>query len=350
MMKKQTWVYMTLGVIIISALIMAGLFFTPSNAQAPRSGAGPATILLEQENRIIDIAKRVAPTVVTILVADAQGELSASGSGIIVSRDGMILTNNHLVGGETNIKARLATGKELTARNLGGDPTIDLAILRVDANNLPVAPLGSSDDLQVGQVAIAIGNPYGFEGTVTVGVVSALGRSIPGGGAALTNLIQTDAEIYPGNSGGPLVNSQGRVIGINTVVAGSRVGVLGFAIPIDTARDIMQEVVRVGRVVVPWIGISYGEITKEISQVFNLPANEGIIVSEVEPGSPAASAGLKRGDIITVINGNRITAAGDLQKILREKNVGDSMNFSVVSDSGTRKVTVVLKERPAGAG
>ena len=197
---------------------------------------------------------------------------------------------------------------------MGGDPIVDLAVIKVDAQNLPVAKFGDSDNLQVGQTAIAIGNPYGFDRTVTVGVVSALRRNIPGGGSALSDLIQTDAQIYPGNSGGPLVDSRGYVIGINTAVVGSRSGGLGFAIPINTARHVMSEVVKIGHVVVPWIGISYGDITDQIAKVFNLPTKEGIIIAQVENNSPASLAGLQKGDIIVEADGQKIADGGDLQK------------------------------------
>lgn len=349
-MNKRLWTYAAVGAVVLVMIVVASLIWRPTDAQPPtqppRSGAGPATVLLAEESRIVDIVKQVSPAVVTVLVSDGRGNQRGSGSGVIVGRDGMILTNNHVISGGSNIRVRLASGREVQARNLGGDPGIDLAILDIDATNLPVAPLGDSDRLQVGQVAIAMGSPYGFERTVTVGVVSALGRSIPGGGAALTNLIQTDAEIYPGNSGGPLVDSSGRVIGINTVVVGGQTGVLGFAIPINTAEDIMEDVVRTGRVIVPWIGISYGEITPQIAQVFGLPMDEGIIVSSVEPNSPAAQAGLAEGDIIVGVNGENADDAAVLQRALREKDVGDRLSLRVMRDSQSRTVTITLRERP----
>lgn len=352
-MTKRLWTYAAVGTVVAVMIVIASIIWGPTNAQGPatpappRTGAGPATVLLSEEARIVDIVRRVSPAVVTVQITDARGRQRSSGSGVIVGRDGMILTNNHVVSGGSNIGVRLASGRELQARNLGGDPSIDLAVLDVDATNLPVAELGDSDRLQVGQIAIAMGSPYGFESTVTVGVVSALGRSIPGGGAALTNLIQTDAEIYPGNSGGPLVDSNGRVIGINTAVVGGQTGVLGFAIPISTAEDIMEDVVRTGRVIVPWIGISYGEITPQMAQVFGLPVNEGIMVANVEPGSPAAQAGLQQGDIILEVNGSAATDAGVLQSALREKEVGERITLRVMRDGQGRTITVTLRERPA---
>ncbi len=343
--SRRTW-NAALAVALFICAIALVFIWGPSAAQPVPPGSGPAAYLLPEEQRLIDIVKRVAPTVVGVAVVDAKGNRAGAGSGIIVSPTGDILTNNHVVRGASKISVSLADGREMEARSLGGDPTLDLAVIRIDAADLPVAPLGDSDNLQVGQMAIAVGNPYGFERTVTVGVISALQRNIPGGGAALMDLIQTDAEIYPGNSGGPLIDSQGDVIGINTAVVGGETGVLGFAIPINTARDVMQDVLRVGHVIVPWIGISYGDITKEIAEVFGLPVHEGIIVAKVEEDSPAAIAGIQKGDIIVEVEGTKITDGGDLQKVLRNKDVGDTLNIKVMRKDKTRSFTITLQEMP----
>ncbi|NLN77642.1 MAG: PDZ domain-containing protein [Armatimonadetes bacterium] len=316
--------------------------------KAASPGAGPSGVLLNEELRIIEIVKRISPTVVAVTSYNQADTRQGLGSGIIVSSDGEVLTNNHVVSKGARLKVTLADGRELVAKNLGGDPLIDLAIIKIDANNLPTAPLGDSDDLQVGQTAIAIGNPYGFERTVTVGVISALGRSIPGGGASLSNLIQTDAKIYPGNSGGPLLDSSGDVIGVNAAVVGGDVGVLGFSIPINTARRVMEDVRRYGHVRVPWVGISYGDITPEIAAVFKLPVKEGVIVAEVEKDGPAALAGIRKGDIIVEVDGKKITDGGDLQKILRNKDVGQKMPVTVLRDGKKQNITVTLREMPMG--
>lgn len=330
----------------LSALPGLAQTTTPGSPSLPgQPGAGPGVALLAEEQRIISIVRNISPAVVA--VANMQnGEQEGLGSGVIISSNGLILTNNHVISGADRIVVTLADGTEVTARSLGGDPGIDLAVLRIDRTDLPVAPLGDSDGLQVGQIAIAIGSPYGFERTVTVGVISALGRSIPGGGAALENLIQTDARIYPGNSGGPLLDSSGRVIGINTVVVGGRTGTLGFAIPINTAQDITNDVVRYGRVIVPWIGITYVELTEETARVFDLPANEGLMVSRAVPNGPAARAGIQRGDIITQVEGRQVTASGDLQRVIRGKNVGDTVTMQILRDGRTRQVIVTLQEMP----
>lgn len=329
-----------LFVILLLAVVVG-----PVSAQSG-SGAGPASVLLPEESRIIDIVKKISPAVVAV-TSYTDGKAEGLGSGIIVTPNGDILTNNHVISDANKLTVTLADGRELTAKSLGGDTLLDLAVIKVNANKLPVAPLGDSDALQVGQVAIAIGNPYGFERTVTVGVVSALRRSIPGGDASLSDLIQTDARIYPGNSGGPLVDSGGRVIGVNTVVVGGKAGTLGFAIPINTARQIMADVSRIGRVVSPWIGISYGDITPQIAKVFHLPANEGVIVAQVEKGSPAALAGIQKGDIIVEIEGKKVGDGGDLQKAIRSKGNGQKLNMSVYRDGKKRNAVVTIGERPA---
>jgi serine protease Do len=311
-------------------------------------GRGPAALLLPQEQTLIDIVRRISPAVVAVKTYDRKGDESGVGSGVIVSSDGDILTNNHVITDSSKITVTLADGRDLTAKSLGGDPSIDLAILKIPATNLPVAPIGDSDNLQVGQIAIAIGNPYGFERTVTVGVVSALRRTIPDSDESLSNLIQTDARIFPGNSGGPLLNSGGRVIGINTAVVGGRVGALGFAIPINTARDILDQVHTQGRIVLPWIGVSYGEIDPEVAKQFSLPVKQGVIVAGVEKGGPAALAGIRRGDIIISVEGSKITGSSDLRKAIRTARIGEKVNVVGLREGKQRNFVVTIREKPAG--
>ena len=330
---------------VIAVLLAVVLGQTAALAQAG-TGAGPASFLLGEEQRIVDIVKKISPAVVSVTSYDADGKRQGLASGIIVTSDGDILTNNHVASSGTTLKVTLADGRETQAKNLGGDPMIDLAIIKIPLTGLPVAPLGDSDRLQVGQTAIAIGNPYGFERTVTIGVVSALGRSIPGGGASLNNLIQTDAKIYPGNSGGPLLDSSGQVIGINTAVVGGEVGVLGFAVPINAARRAMEDVRRVGHVQVPWMGIAYGDVTDEIARAFKLPVKQGVMVAEVESGGPSALAGIRKGDIIVEADGKKITDGGSLQKTLQGKKVGDQLRVTVIRDGKRQSITITLQEMP----
>ncbi|MBI2842420.1 MAG: trypsin-like peptidase domain-containing protein [Armatimonadetes bacterium] len=343
---------MRYGAIVLIALAV-GLLFGTSAVQVSTQPSQPAGVgaggaaLLPNEQAVVDIAREVGPTVVSVSMADHGGQ--SIGSGVIVRQDGYILTNNHVVDSMGPIKVTLANGREATAKLLGGDPRVDLAILKIEVGPLKVAPLGDSDLLQVGQLAVAIGNPYGFERTVTVGVISALNRSIPGGGGALTNLIETDARINPGNSGGPLLDSKGRVVGINTALVGGRGGGLGFAVPINTAQAAIRDVLEYGRIIVPWMGISYGDVTAEMASVFDLPVDEGVMIADVVTNSPAATAGLRHGDIIVESDGKKITDGGDLQKQLREKRVGDKMSLVILRDGKRMTVNVTLQEMPRPA-
>ncbi len=347
-MKTETFGKVRSGTVVL-VLFLAGYLSGPSvirtaAVSGPPVGAGGA-VLLTNEQRVIDIARNIGPSVVALAAETSDG--TAIGSGVILRPDGYILTNNHVVEGAKSIKVTLSSGREYSAKALGGDPRVDLAVLKVSATNLPTATLGDSDALQVGQMAIAIGNPYGFERTVTVGVVSALNRSIPGGGSALMNLIQTDAEINPGNSGGPLLDSGGRVIGLNTALVGGGGGQgVGFAVPINTAQTVISDVLAYGRVIVPWIGISYGDVTPGVARVFKLSAARGVIVADVVRSGPAEQAGIRKGDIIVKANGTSIEDGGDLQKQLRDKHVGDSMEVSLIRDGKRVSATVMLKEMP----
>jgi len=328
--------------IVVVALLACGAGSYPQSG----TGAGPTSLLLEQEKRIVDIVKRISPAVVAVKALGDDGGEEAAASGIVVSRDGDIITNRHVIEDAARLLVTLADGRTLAAKLLGSDPGLDLSVLKISANNLPLAPLGDSDSLQVGQIAIAIGNPYGFERTVSVGVISALGRAIPGGGLALTNLIQTDAMIYPGNSGGPLLDSRGTVIGINTAVVAGRAGGVGFAIPINTARAIVDEVKRTGRVTVPWIGITYGDITAAIAQVFGLPVGSGVLVAEVASGSPAQVAGIRRGDIIVEVEGRKVASGGDLQKAIRAKKIGEKIAMTILREGERRRVIATIGTMP----
>jgi serine protease Do len=331
--------------ILVVGLMSASVVTSSGQTPSLRTGAG-AALLLPNEQAVINIARNAGPAVVAIRVK--KDDDTAVASGVIVRPEGYILTNNHVVDEGGTVTVTLADGREVKGTRLGGDPRIDLAVLKVNAGQLPAAPLGDSDALQVGQLAIAIGNPYGFQQTVTVGVVSALNRSIPGGGAALTNLIQTDAQINPGNSGGPLLDSSGRVIGITTALVTSRSGGtgLGFAIPINTAQEVIDNVISYGRVVVPWIGISYGDVSKEAAKVFDLPTDQGVIVANVLSNSPAATARLKKGDVIVRVGNVAIADTGDMQKALRGKRVGDVLNLSIVREGKPINVSVKLREMP----
>src|SRR5215207_9682316 len=309
---------------------------TPATAQLVSDPGG----LTQDEATIIRVAREITPTVVS--VTQPQG----AGSGIIVSRDGVVLTNAHVVGESRTVDVGLADGRTLRGQVVGRDPTIDVAVVRVSAQNLPTAPLGDSDKLEVGQSAIAIGNPLGLERTVTSGVVSAVNRNPRG--ISLDGLIQTDAAISPGNSGGPLVDSRGRVIGINTaVLAGAGASGLGFAVPINLANDVVRQILSTGRITRAYLGISFADVEPELAQQFGLPVKAGIIIGRVEAGSPAASAGLRPQDIIVRANDTSITNGGDLRRLLRTLTPGAPVRLDVVRPTGRTTLTVRLGEAPS---
>ena len=295
--------------------------------------------LAAQEQSVVGVARRVSPTVVSI------SRPGASGSGVIIRNDGVLITNAHVVGNARSVEVRLADGRRATGTVRGRDPSIDIAVVQIPASNIPVAPVGDSDRLEAGQIAIAIGNPLGLERTVTSGVISAVNRSPRG--FELAGLIQTDAAINPGNSGGPLLDSSGRVIGINTVVlSGEGLQGLGFAVPINLATDVVQQVLATGRVTRSYLGVNYGDIEPELARQFRLPVTEGIILLEVARGSPAARAGLRPEDIVTRIDDVDIATGGDLRRVLRSRQPGSTVTLQIVRPSGRSTVTVRLGEAP----
>ena len=298
-----------------------------------------------EEATIIRVARTVTPAVVSVSIPNV-----GSGSGVIIRADGVILTNAHVVGDAQRVEVGLADGRRLVGRVLGRDPRMDIAVVRVQASGLPVATLGNSDQLEVGQTAIAIGNPIGLERTVTTGIVSAVNRSPVG--FELGGLIQTDAAINPGNSGGPLLDSQGRVIGINSAVLRGTTG-LGFAIPINIAQDIANQVLTTGRITRAYLGVVPMDLLPEIVSRFGLPVREGVIVRSVGANTPAARAGFQPGDIITAIDDAPVRSTGELLRILRAHRSGETVRIAIVrlDDQGRvtsrPTLTVRLDEAPA---
>jgi serine protease Do len=281
------------------------------------------------------------------------------GSGVIVREDGVILTNYHVVRDAEVIKITLADGREYPGRYLGGEELYDLAVLKIDTEGeeIPVAPMQESGDLLIGEWVIALGNPFGYllddpHPTVTVGVVSALSRDIrpehEGEVTIYKDMIQTDAAINPGNSGGPLVNALGEVIGINTFIfsrSGGSHGI-GFAIPITTARKVMNEILRYGRVRDVWVGVRIQEIPPVLAESLGLESTEGALIASVDRGSPAAEAGLRRGDVIRWIGGERIRDYEDARRALYGVLVGDDVEFVVERRGRLSRHTLRLVERP----
>jgi Do/DeqQ family serine protease len=268
------------------------------------------------------------------------------GSGVIVDRRGYILTNNHVVEDADQIEVSLSDHRKFSATVVGRDPKTDLAVLRIDATgSLPVAELGDSSRLRIGQWAIAIGSPFGLDRTVTLGIISATGRARMGV-ATYENFIQTDASINPGNSGGPLLNLDGQVIGINTAIVAVGQGI-GFAIPINTAKEIMQQLIDRGRVVRGWLGIVIQDLTDELAQGFGVLSRSGVLVADVMKEGPADAAGLKPGDIIVEFAGQPIREVPDLQQRVASVPPGQAREVAVLRDKRREVVTVRVGEMPS---
>ena len=269
------------------------------------------------------------------------------GSGVIIDEKGYILTNNHVIDDAERLKVTLTDGRVLKGRVAGSDEVTDLAVLKVESDQpLPAAQLGNSDDLKAGQIVLAIGNPFGLTGgpAVTAGIVSSLNRSIQTRNGVL-ELIQTDAAINPGNSGGPLVNTKGEVIAINTANMPYAQGI-GFAVPANTAKSILRELIEKGRVTRPWIGIASMKITPQLARYYGLPASEGALVAKVEPYSPADDAGLRKGDVIEQIDGSKVEDPTQIASRVRGKQVNDRLTLTVNRYGRQLQVPVQVDERP----
>ncbi len=339
----------------------------PAATQATSAGTRGTlaqSVQLEESSAVIAAVERVAPAVVTISARSAtSAAANGEGSGFLFNANGWILTNKHVVEGAQTLSVSLSDTRTFSATVYGTDTLTDLAIIHIGATGLPYARLGSSAGLELGQLAIAIGNPLGsFENTVTTGVVSGLGRQITAGGQgeaateSLSHLIQTDAAINPGNSGGPLVDSGGNVIGITTAVSQGAQGI-GFAIPIDLAKPILQQALAGKPLVRPWIGVFYTPLTLGIAQQQNLPVSNGALISSsdpnrpaVFPNSPAAQAGLRDGDIITAIDGVPLDATHDLSTQIVPHQPGDTVTLTVLRDGSTISVRVTLGVLPPQNG
>lgn len=277
-----------------------------------------------------------------------QRERRSLGSGVIVDKRGYILTNNHVIERADDIEVRLSDKRRFKATVVGKDPKTDLAVIKVDAtNDLPVATLGDSGKIRIAEWVMAIGNPFGLDQTVTVGVVSAVGRSDVGI-TTYEDFIQTDASINPGNSGGPLVNLSGEVIGINTAIVATGQGI-GFAIPINMAREITDRLIAQGKVVRGWLGIGIQELTEELATQFDVKPDDGVLVGNVMKDSPAEKGGLKTGDIIQELNETKITNVRQLQREVAQSAVNAPVKVRVLRDKQPLQLTIVLGEQPSEA-
>ncbi|HEY7434071.1 MAG TPA: Do family serine endopeptidase, partial [Methylomirabilota bacterium] len=370
-------------------LVLAVSVLAPPAAAQPRAPQpGPAApapdsrqLLRALEDAFVSVADRATPSVVNVSVkvkreAGAEGGMSpemeerfreflgpelyerffrrrtprgegqAAGSGVVVDPRGYIVTNNHVVENATEIEVRLSDGRRFKAALVGRDGRTDLAVLKIEnlTGPLPVADLGDSDRLRVGQWAIAIGNPFGLDRTVTMGIISATGRTHVGV-AAYEAFIQTDASINPGNSGGPLLNLDGRVVGINTAIVSSGQGI-GFAIPINLARDIMIQLIARGKVVRGWLGVAIQDLSPELAAGFGVKEDAGVLVADVMKDGPAAAAGLRPGDVIVEFGGSAIKDVPDLQKRVAAVEPGRVAPVTVMREKRTVTLSVKIGEQP----
>jgi serine protease Do len=306
------------------------------------------------ENVLVNAVDKVSKSVVNIAsVRMMQDQLfrvfpvEGVGSGVIIDERGYILTNNHVIDDAERLKVTLPDGRVLRGKVAGMDETTDLAVVKVESDEpLPVAQLGDSAGLKAGQIVIAIGNPFGLTGgpTVTAGIVSSLNRSIQARSGVL-DLVQTDAAINPGNSGGPLINTKGEVVAINTANMPYAQGI-GFAVPVNTAKEILKELVEKGKVSRPWIGIASVKVTAQVARYYGLPAREGALVAGVEPYSPADDAGLRRGDVIEEIDGSRVGDPSQISERVRKKKVNEKLTVTVNRYGRQLQLGVQVDERP----
>ena len=351
-------------------------------------------IARQLESQFVEVAKRVGPAVVSIstevtervqirrhsfgggapfsefdedlfdrFFSDFFGQLPERefkhrglGTGVIVDEEGYILTNEHVVHGADKVTVTLSDGRQLEGHIQGTDVRSDLAVIKIEAKNLPAASLGDSDAVQIGQWAIAVGNPFGWavggtEGTVTVGVISALNRSLRLGRSDrdYSNLLQTDAAINPGNSGGPLLNLAGEVVGVNVAIYSTTGGYqgVGFAIPINTAKGVLGDLIQGKKILYGWLGINVQDVTDELMKHFGLDSKEGIIVARVLPGSPAEKGGLKDGDVVRTIDGQPLQDVRELLKKVARTQVGKKVALGVLRDKRTMTMNVEVAERPS---
>lgn len=320
----------------------------PPSASEFGPGARPAPTANESElfdaysRAVVGAVERVGPAVVKIEV-DHGGARGGSGSGFFFTPDGFLLTNSHVVHGSRRIRVVLPDGFRLPATLIGDDPATDLAVVRAHSTDLPIASLGDSGAVRVGQLVVAIGNPYGFQTSVTAGVVSALGRSLRSqSGRLIEDVIQTDAALNPGNSGGPLVNSRGEVIGVNTAMILPAQGIC-FATSSNTAKFVAQELITRGRMRRAYIGIAGQnvDLPRALTRKLDLLQDEGVLVAGVDPNSPARRAGIEEGDVVIHLDGRSIGGIDDLHRQLTVDRIGKEVQVEVIRDGRTLELRVV---------
>jgi len=378
MRRKCSLVTSLIAVALIVIIVMSGCtpsaeISQPTTSENTSNPSIVTTTTLYDENMVVSLYEQAIPSVVKIeAVIEKETETigpfqfgpfqkKGQGSGFIIDKEGHILTNNHVVDGASSVKITIHGGDVLEAEIIGTDRENDLALLKVDPDKLgdvTPLPLGDSDNIKPGQMAIALGSPFGLEGSITVGVISAVGRSIPSIAQRLiTDMLQTDAAINPGNSGGPLLNSRGEVIGINTAIEASSNGI-GFAIPINTAKSLLPALLEGGEVGSPWLGIKGVAIDHELASRLELPVDSGVYVVEVIPDGPAEKAGLRGsgtnereqptfgGDIISDVDGQTVASVEDLIAYFNGKKPGDEVSLLIHRGDKTLTIKVTLGDWP----
>lgn len=367
-MKFRVKTYL-LAVAVLAVVLVSGCSNSNSNAAATKSqnvakSAPAASSSIPKDEPVAQVAAQVGPSVVQVNVKGVQQtqmgpqQEQGIGSGVIYRKDGYIITNNHVVQGASSVSILFADGKTAKGQVVGTDPYTDIAVVKVDRNNLPAAKFTNNKKLLVGQLAVAIGNPSNFQSTVTSGVISGvnreLGPQLGGGGPAspsLTNLIQTDAAISPGNSGGALADRSGEVVGINVAYlpqtqSGQPVEGIGFAIPAATATSVVDQLIANGKAVHPYLGISnFADVTPQMAQQFGIKAKSGVIV-QVRQGGPAAQAGLETRDVVTSIGSQKIKDSGDLISALRDHKPGDTVEVKATRGGSEKTFNVKLGTLP----
>jgi S1-C subfamily serine protease len=302
-------------------------------------------------NPISAIAQQLSPSVARVDIQGAAG--AGSGSAVVYRADGILVTNAHVVGTSEDVSVTLPDGARMDAEVVGVDPASDLAVLRVEAGNLPVPVwAAAADGPRIGETAVAIGSPFGLDGSVTSGIISALGRTLPSQQGVLIDLIQTDAAVNPGNSGGALVDGEGRVIGVNTAIAtrsGGSQGI-GFAIPSTTVVSVADQLLEFGEVELGYLGIVGQTVDPDIAELYDLPSAAGAVIVQLDPDGPAAVADLRTEDIVVAIDGNEVTTMADLAGRVQQRRPGDDVELDVIRGGEELTLTVTLGERPTGPG
>lgn len=361
-------------VFVLAMATASGLGFELHGKALAQQGQYQLPSPQDLSRAFISVAKQIKPAVVNIDVVertkhtamrlpdgfpqipgfgDTPRRQKGTGSGVVISADGYILTNNHVAGDADQINVKLADGRELKAKLVGKDTETDLAVIKIDVQNLPYARLGDSDKLEQGEWVIALGSPFGLQQTMTAGIVSATGRDLGVAGGQFTNFIQTDASINPGNSGGPLVNMQGEVVGINTLIfsqTGTSAGV-GFAIPSNLATKVYAQLIKSGRVTRGYLGVYLQPVSPALARTVGYSGTDGAVVGDLSKGdSPAARAGLRSGDVIVEFDGKRVTSPKQLTEIVADTAVGKASEVKYVRDGHVESATIKLGERPPTQG